>query len=212
MNSLLPTTRRQREIFNTVSHLLGTMLAVAALVALVTSGIQSGNTRKIVAFSVYGGSLVFLYMSSTLYHWLWGRAKAFFKRMDYIGIFMLIAGTYTPFALLTIGGTWGWGVLAVIWSVALFGGVVYAIRGDRAKKLAFVLYIAMGWIGLVTAGPMSRNLPPAALTLLVGGGLLYTVGVALLGFKSVKRSHEIWHVLVLSASACHFLVMFIYVA
>lgn len=210
--SLGPSTARQREIFNTLSHLLGALLAIAALVVLVVVGVRSGNTRKIVAFSIYGGSLVFLYMSSTLYHWLWGRAKAVFKRMDYIGIFFLIAGTYTPFALLTIGGTWGWGVLAVIWSIALFGGIVYAIRGDRAKRLAFVLYISMGWIGLITAGPMSRNLPPAALSLIVAGGLLYTVGVALLGFKSIKRAHEIWHVLVLNASACHFLAMFLYVA
>lgn len=202
---------RSGERLNSVSHLVGTALAVVALVTLVALTARSGSALKIVAFSIYGFSLVFLYLSSTLYHSLAGRAKEIFKRLDHIGIFVLIAGTYTPFAIVMLGGTWGWTLFVTVWALAAVGIVLEAVFGDRVGGVSSVLYLVMGWLAVVAVKPLIDALNLATLAWVAAGGIFYTAGFGLLAIKSLRARHEIWHFLVLGGSACHFVAMIRYI-
>lgn len=202
---------RPGERLNSISHLVGTALAVAALIALVVLTARSGSALKIAAFSIYGVSLVFLYLASTLYHSLAGRAKQIFKRLDHIGIFLLIAGTYTPFAIVMLGGPWGWALFGTVWALAAVGIVLEAVFGDRVSAVSSVLYLAIGWLAVLAVKPLVNTLDLGTLLWVGTGGVLYTAGFGLLAIKSLRVRHEIWHFFVLGGSACHFVAMFLYV-
>ena len=201
------------ERFNSISHLVGTVLALIGASVLITQSALQADPWKIVSFSIYGAMLFALYLASTLYHTLRGRAKAVFKKLDHCSIYLLIAGSYTPFALVSLRGPWGWSLLAAVWTLAVLGIVqeIWLARG--ARVLSLVIYVLMGWLSLIAVVPLWRALTPAGFAWLAAGGACYTLGI---GFyvtdHKLRHGHGIWHLFVLAGSTCHFFTMALYVA
>jgi len=195
----------KEEIFNSVTHGIGTLLSIAALVLLVVHAVGKGDIWQIVSYTIYGSSLVLLYLCSTLYHSFTNeKIKNLFARFDHAAIFLLIAGTYTPFLLTVLRGTLGWTLFGIIWGVALFGVVIRSIYLTRFRKLMVALYLAMGWMFVVAVGPMMRNLPQLSIIFLFLGGIFYSVGVVFYVKRNLKYGHGIWHLFVLAGSVMHF--------
>ena len=202
----------QGERFNSISHLIGTALALAGLVVLVVLASLQGDPWKIISFSVYGASLFLLYAMSTLYHSLRGRAKQIFMKLDHVAIYLLIAGTYTPFTLITLRGAWGWSLFAIIWGLAIIGIIVDSRHRDGSRAIQMTIYLLMGWLILVAMYPLVQALPREALTLLVMGGVFYTGGTIFYALdERMKHAHGIWHLFVLAGSISHFLAILFYV-
>ena len=200
------------ERFNSISHLVGAVLALAALVVLVVYASLQGDPWKIVSFSIYGASLFLLYTLSTLYHSLRGRAKQIFRKLDHVAIYLLIAGSYTPFTLVTLRGVWGWSLFGIIWGLAAIGIVVDSLHKEGSRAIQMVIYLLMGWLILIAMYPLIQALPGSALVLLVLGGVFYTSGIIFYALdESMKHAHGIWHLFVLAGSISHFLVMLFYV-
>jgi hemolysin III len=200
------------EIANAIIHGIGSVFGIAALVILVVLASRKGDAWRIVSFSVYGVTLILLYLASTLYHGLrHPGAKRIFRILDHSSIFLLIAGTYTPFLLVPLRGGWGWSLFGVIWALAVAGIVFKAIFINRLKKLSVLVYILMGWLIVVALKPMLAKIPPHALGWLLAGGLCYTGGVIFYSMKSVRFSHAVWHLCVLAGSMCHFFAILLYV-
>ena len=200
------------ERFNGISHLVGAALALAGLVVLVMLASMQGDPWKIVSFSIYGASLFLLYTMSTLYHSLRGRAKQVFMKLDHVAIYLLIAGSYTPFTLVTLRGVWGWTLFVIIWGLAIVGIVVDSRHKDGSRAIQMVIYLLMGWLILVAMYPLIQALPTGALALLVLGGVFYTSGIIFYALdERMKHAHGIWHLFVLAGSLSHFLVMLLYV-
>lgn len=200
------------ERFNSISHLVGASVAAAGLAVLVVSASLQRDPWKIVSFSIYGSTLLALYLFSTLYHSLRGTAKNVFRKLDHGAIYLLIAGTYTPFTLVTLRGAWGWSLFGVIWGLAA-AGIVLDLLGRRGRRvLPVIVYVLMGWLVLMALKPLLRALPPAGLALLLAGGLLYTSGIVFfaLGHRW-RRAHGIWHLFVLAGSVSHYFAVLLYV-
>lgn len=201
------------EIFNSVTSLAGSVLAAAGLVTLLFLGVREGDPWKISSFAVYGTSLVALYLFSTLYHSLKGRAKAFFRKLDHTSIYLLIAGTYTPFALNPLRGPVGYGLLALVWAIAAIGILQEFLLRHRRRALSVTLYLLMGWLALAVVVPLARALGLPGITLLFCGGILYTVGAVFYVLdEKMAHSHGIFHLFVLGGSVAHFLVILFYLA
>jgi hemolysin III len=195
----------KEEVFNSVTHGIGVLLSIAALVLLVITAVGKGNTWHVVSFSIYGGTMVLLYLSSTLYHsFTKERIKNLFARFDHAAIFLLIAGTYTPFLLTALRGTFGWVLFGIIWGVALVGVVIRSIYLTRFRKLMVAMYLVMGWMFVVAVGPMIKNLPQISIIFLFLGGIFYSVGVIFYVKRNIKYGHGIWHLFVLAGSIMHF--------
>lgn len=193
------------EIVNSITHGIGTLLSIAALVLLVVFASIKGNVWHVVSFSIFGASLVLLYLSSTLYHsFTREKIKNLFVRFDHAAIFLLIAGTYTPFVLTTIRGALGWSLFGIIWGLAITGIVIRSIYLTRFRKLMVGIYLAMGWMFLTAVVPMVRNLPASSITFLFIGGGLYSIGVIFYAWRNLKYGHGIWHLFVLGGSIMHF--------
>lgn len=194
------------ELANAISHGLGAVLAIAAVPVLVWRASTHGATMDIVAASVFASSLVLLYAISTLYHALpAGRSKHWFKRLDHAAIYVLIAGSYTPFTLGVLKGGWGWTLLMLVWALAAFGLTSKLLNRLRQPLVSTGLFLVMGWLVVVAAGPLMSRLPGPGLALLVAGGLSYTLGafVFLLDDR-IRYAHAVWHLFVLGGSVCHF--------
>lgn len=199
------------EIFNSVTHLAGSVLAAAGLVTLLFLGVREGDPWKISSFAVYGASLVALYLFSTLYHSLKGRAKVFFRKLDHTSIYLLIAGTYTPFALNPLRGPVGYGLLALVWAIAAIGILQEFLLKHRRRALSVTLYLLMGWLALAVVVPLARALGLPGMALLFCGGILYTVGVVFYVLdEKMAHSHGIFHLFVLGGSVAHFFVVLLY--
>lgn len=200
------------ELANTATHAAGLALSIVGLIALVVLADARGGARAVVACSVYGATLVLLYLSSTLYH---GSRRPHVRRamqiVDHAAIYLLIAGTYTPFALVSLGGGWGWSLFGVTWGLAALGVVYEIFFCGRFKAMSIALYLGMGWISLVVVKPLMTHLPAAALAWLVAGGLAYTLGVVFYVWKSLPHHHAIWHLFVMAGSACHFFAVMFHV-
>lgn len=195
----------KEEIFNGVTHGIGTLLSVAALVLLLVHAVGKGDIWHIVSYSIYGSTLILLYLCSTLYHsFTKEKIKNLFARFDHAAIFLLIAGTYTPFLLTVLRGTLGWTLFGIIWGVALFGVVIRSIYLTRFRNLMVALYLAMGWMFVVAVGPMMRKLPQLSIVFLFLGGIFYSVGVVFYVKRNMKYAHGIWHLFVLAGSIMHF--------
>lgn len=194
------------ERFNSISHLIGVAFAIAATSILVTTAILKADASRIVGFSVYGAMMIILYTMSTLYHSFKDeRLKKTFMQFDHLSIYLMIAGTYTPFTLIALQGAWSWTILIVIWSLALFGIAQELWIGHRTRKISLVTYLLMGWLMVVAFEPLAANLPRPALLWVVGGGLLYTVGFVFYLFDDrIKHGHGIWHLFVLGGTIAHF--------
>jgi hemolysin III len=201
------------ERFNSISHLIGAVAALAGLVIVVVVAAQQGDPWKIVSFSVYGATLFFLYTVSTLYHSLRGRAKRIFRKLDHYSIYFLIAGTYTPFTLVTLRGAWGWTIFGVIWGLAAVGIALESLPQQGNRVLSLVVYILMGWLVLVALKPLLEALPWAGFVWLLLGGIFYTGGVAFYLFdEKIRHFHGIWHLFVLAGSVSHYVTILFYVA
>jgi len=200
------------EIANSVIHGLGIGLSVAALVVLVAFAVLEHDPYKLASSIVYGVALVLEYTASTLYHsFPQPKVKHLFKIFDHCGIYLLIAGTYTPFCLVTLREANGWLLFGVIWGLAVLGIAFEAFWPYRPRWLSAAIYLGMGWMVVLSMGPLVANLAPAGIWLLVAGGLAYTVGTIFYVMKKVKYMHAVWHVFVLAGSICHFLSILIFV-
>ncbi|KMQ81165.1 putative membrane protein hemolysin III [Candidatus Burkholderia pumila] len=202
------------ERFNSISHLVGAVLAVAGLTALVVMGALDHDPYKIVSFAVYGAMLVVLYLNSTLYHWARSpRMKAVLQKCDHSAIYLLIAGSYTPFTLVTLRGSWGWSLFGVSWGLAALGIVQEITLGRRTRSVSMVLYVLMGWLALVAVRPLVTALPPAGTAWLVTGGVIYSAGIYFfINDERIRHGHGIWHLFVLAGSLCQFVSIARYVA
>jgi hemolysin III len=200
------------ERFNSISHLAGAGLALAGAIVLVTLAARLGDPWKLVSFSIYGAMLVTLYVFSTMYHSVRGRAKEILRKFDHCAIYLLIAGTYTPFALVSLRGSWGWWLLGIVWSLALFGIAQEFWLGRRTRVLSLILYVLMGWLALVAVVPLWHALTPAGFGWLLAGGALYTGGLAFYATDhKLRHGHGVWHLFVVSGSSCHFYTILHYV-
>jgi hemolysin III len=204
---------RYEEIANGLTHFVGLLLSVAALVLLVIRSSEHGSARTIVACSIFGLSLIFTYFSSTLYHMTVNNLlRKRFRMLDHISIYWLIAGSYTPFTLVSLQGAWGWSLFGVVLGLAIAGTIFKLIAVDKLEILSVLAYLAMGWIILVAVVPIVEALPLDALLWLIAGGLLYTFGVLFFMMETVPFAHTIWHLFVLAAGFCHFWAVYWYVA
>jgi hemolysin III len=202
------------ERLNGVTHLFGAVAAAAGLAVLVVLAAQQGDAWKVVSFSIYGVTLFLLYLFSTLYHSTRGRAKSILQKFDHHAIYLLIAGSYTPFTLVTLRGAWGWTLFGLIWGLAVLGMVVDSLHSKNARRiLPMAIYIVMGWLVLIAFKPLIVALPHAGVLWLVTGGLFYTLGTIFYALdKKLRHAHGIWHLFVLAGSISHYLAVLLYVA
>ena len=201
------------ERLNSVTHLLGTALAAAGAAVLVVLAARQGDPWKIVSFSIYGAMLFALYALSTLYHSARGKVKDVLRKLDHCSIYLLIAGTYTPFTLVTLRGAWGWSLFGVIWGLAALGIAQEAWLAKGPRILSVVIYILMGWLSVIAVQPLIAALTPAGFAWLAAGGLFYTGGIIFYALdEKLRHGHGIWHVCVLAGSASHYLAILLYVA
>ncbi len=199
-----------QEIAHAVTHGAGALLGVVALVLLVWRGVGQHDPWRVVAGAVYGVSLILLFSFSSLYHALRpGRAKTVFRSLDHAAIYLLIAGSYTPFLLVTLRGPWGWSLFGVVWALAA-GGIVFEVLVRRRflRRLSLALYLVLGWLAVIAVVPLVRHLPSPGPLLLLVGGLLYSGGAGIYAARRLAWNHAIWHVLVLAAACVHFFCIY----
>jgi hemolysin III len=201
----------REEIANSISHGLALVLAVAALPMLILSAAKVGNTRFTIGAAVFGATIVILYLASTLYHALTHeRAKQFFRKIDHCAIFLLIAGSYTPFTLGVLRGPWGWTLLAIIWSLAVAGIAMKVIAGHRHWWVSIVLYVVMGWLAIVAVKPILTLVPLPGILLILAGGIAYSGGLAFFAAHRMRYNHFVWHLFVMAGTVCHYLAVLWY--
>lgn len=201
------------EIANTISHGIGLLFAIIATPILLIAAVRYGSAWNAVGVSVFAASMVTLYLASTLYHAIThGRAKRFFRMMDHSAIFLLIAGTYTPFTLGVLRGPWGWTLLVLVWSLAIIGLTMKAVFRHRFAWLSVVLYLAMGWLIVIAAPEVLNRVPLSGLVWIIAGGIAYTGGVGFYAAHRVRYAHFAWHLFVIAGTTCHFFAVLWYSA
>ncbi len=207
------------EKFNTLSHLIAAIIAIPGLIYLIILASATADPWKITSVSIYGVTLVLLYVSSSLCHGHSGRFEAFFEKMDHLAIYLLIAGTYTPYMLVTLRGVWGWSMLAAVWSLALIGIIIdiwprakTSNLKEPSRIIQLVIYLIMGWMIIFALGPLIENLASNGVALLALGGVLYSIGVVFFVLSErVKHAHGIWHMFVIGGSVSHYISISAYV-
>ena len=212
MKTITQTYPFWEEFVNVLSHGVGLLLSIAALTLMVVFASLNGNAWHIVGAAIFGASLVILYLASTLFH---GVRKPDVRKwlnvFDHAAIYILIAGTYTPFLLVTLNGAWGWSLFGVIWGLAIAGVVFKIFFTGRFNAVSTIVYVLMGWLIVIAIVPLFENLPTAGLIWLVAGGISYSVGAVFFMFDRLPFNHAIFHFLVLGGSVCHFFAVFLYV-
>lgn len=212
--SLSPSNKYSlgEEIAHGLTHGVGIVLAIAGLCVLVTFSALYGSAVHVVASSIFGASMIVLYTASTLYHSLpMPETKRIMRVVDHASIYLLIAGTYTPFTLVTLEGAWGWSLFGVVWGLAIVGIIFKLFFTGRFDRLSVAIYVAMGWCGLVAIKPMMAALPTLGLWLLVAGGLAYTGGVIFYLLERMRYHHAIWHLFVMAGTTLHYFVILFFV-
>jgi hemolysin III len=200
------------ERFNAWTHLIGALLSLVGTVILIVKAASTGDPWKIVSVSIYGATLIILYSTSTLYHSLRGRAKVILRKLDHLSIYLLIAGTYTPFCLVTLRGPWGWSLFIVVWGLALVGMLQEIKPRSEARVTSLVIYAVMGWVIIVAIKPLLDQFETAGFLWLATGGLLYTIGIVFYAFDSRFRHwHGIWHLFVIGGSLTQYIAVAFYV-
>lgn len=200
------------EKFNAITHLVAAALALPAATVLIVLAAMDGDAWKVVSVSIYGLTLVLLYTFSTLYHSVRGRAKIVLRKLDHQSIYLLIAGSYTPFCLVTLRGPWGWSLFGVVWGLAVIGGLQELWPIGKERILSVVLYVVMGWVALVAVVPLLGVLRAAGFAWVAAGGVLYTLGIVFYALdKRLSWAHGVWHLFVLAGSAAHYFAILHYV-
>lgn len=208
-----PPYSSREEVANSISHGLGLLLALVALPILVLAAIEVGNVRFLVGVSVFGGTMVLLYLASTLYHSISHEtAKQLFRVFDHTAIFLLIAGSYTPFSLGVLHGPWGWSMLAIVWTLAIIGITLKIRKQTRHSRISIVLYVIMGWLAVIAVKPIVMLIPVPGILLILAGGLAYTGGLAFFAAQRIRYNHFIWHLFVIAGTTCHFFAVLWYAA
>ncbi len=193
------------EIFNSISHGTGGLLAIAGTVVLIVFSAIYSDAWAVVASCIYGASLIILYTMSTLYHAISNpKAKKFFRIMDHNTIFFLIAGTYTPYTLVTLRGPIGWTLFGIVWGAAIIGIILNSIDLEKFKKISLVCYVLMGWVIIFAIKPMIKAMPSISLVFLLVGGIFYTVGIVFYVIKKIRYFHSIWHLFTVAGSIFHY--------
>ncbi|MCU1266704.1 MAG: hemolysin [Acidobacteria bacterium] len=199
------------EMANSISHGLGLVASLAAAPILIITAMKAGGGTAIFGAAVFALSMVSLYLASTLYHVLpEARGKGIFRILDHAAIFLLIAGTYTPFTLGVMRGPWGWTLLGLIWSLAIIGLILKAVPATRYSRASIVLYVAMGWLAVIAARPILLQVPLPGILWIVSGGLAYTSGLVFFGMHRLRFNHFIWHLFVMAGTICHFFAVLWY--
>ncbi len=200
------------ELANALTHGLGLLLALVAVPVLIVLAATHGTAWHVVGISIYGASLIALYAASTLYPAVQHLpAKRILRIIDHSAIYLLIAGTYTPFTLVNLHGAWGWTLLGLVWTMALLGIAWKLVHVERNVVASTILYIAMGWLVVIAARPLFRAVPLSGIEWLLAGGLAYTLGIAFFGLPRLRFHHAVWHLFVLVGSACHYVAVLRYV-
>ncbi|MGZ4825037.1 MAG: PAQR family membrane homeostasis protein TrhA [Terriglobales bacterium] len=200
------------ELANALTHGIGLLLVLVAVPVLIVLAATHATVWHIVGVSIYGASLLALYTASTVYHAVQRPpAKRILRILDHSAIYLLIAGTYTPFMLVNLRGAWGWTLLGLVWTIALFGVAWKIVHVEQHVVVSTIVYIAMGWLVVIAARPLFRAVPIAGLAWLLAGGLAYTLGVAFFGASRLRFSHAVWHLFVLAGSTCHYVAVMRYV-
>jgi hemolysin III len=211
----LEYSRRQpsaaEERANSISHGLGLVASLAAAPVLVLTAMKTGGITSIIGAAVFAASIISLYLSSTLYHSLpETKGKGFFRLMDHAAIFLLIAGSYTPFTLGVLRGPWGWTLLGIVWGLALLGLILKAIPSTRYSRMSIGLYVVMGWLAVIATRPILVKVPLPGILWIVAGGLAYTGGLFFFGMHRLRFNHFIWHLFVMAGTICHFFAVLWY--
>ena len=200
------------ERFNAWTHLLGTLFALTGAIWLTVAASAGGDTVKTASVTVYGITLVLLYSISTIYHSVHGPFKRILRKLDHLSIYLLIAGSYTPFCLISLRGPWGWSLFGIIWTLAVIGMLQEIKPRSEARTLSLVIYAVMGWIVLVAVKPLLASLGMAGFLWLAGGGVFYTVGIIFFAFdERFRHWHGIWHLFVIAGSLMHYIAVLFYV-
>ena len=200
------------ELANILSHGLGAALSVAGLVVLVVLAFRLGDPWRVTSFAIYGSTLIILYLASTLYHSVQDhRVKGVLRTIDHAGIYLLIAGTYTPILLVSMRGAWGWTLLGVIWGLALMGVVLQSLSFQRLRRVELFVYLMMGWLCVIAWREMFASISIGGLIWIAVGGLLYTIGVIFYAWHKLPYHHAVWHIFVLAGSVSHFFAMLLHV-
>lgn len=208
---LKPNYSLAEETASSLSHALGIILSIAGLAVLTAFAALHGGASRIVSVSVYGTTLILLFTASTLYHALPNpRIKPVLRLLDHSAIFLLIAGTYTPFTLISLRGPWGWTLFVIVWTLAIIG-IALELRRVRNRVAAALLYLGMGWVGIIAVKPLIATIEPTGLWLLLAGGLCYTFGVPFYLWKKLPYNHALWHLFVLAGSVLQFFSILLYV-
>lgn len=203
---------KKEEIVNAITHGIGALLSITALVFLVINAVHNGSAWHVVTFTIYGVSMLLLYLSSTLVHsFPEGKLKDLFEIFDHSAIYLFIAGTYTPFTLIVINGALGWTLLGIVWGIAIAGIVFKSFFTKKFMYISTVLYVVMGWLIVIGWQPLTATLPTAGIVLLVAGGLLYTIGAIFYVWRGFTFHHAVWHLFVLAGSVTHFFSVLFYV-
>lgn len=203
--------RKREEFYNVVTHGTGAVLSVIGLILLLVFSAINGTAVHIVASAVFGVSMVLLYAASTFYHAAWKlKWKRILQRADHLCIYLLIAGSYTPIALLGLKGAWGWTIFGLVWAFAIAGFIFKFSPLRKSEKISLTLYALMGWLIIIAIKPLIENMATGALLYLIGGGLCYTFGIYFYAKEKIPYNHTIWHLFVLGGSTLHFLGVFLY--
>jgi hemolysin III len=202
----------KEEIASATSHGIGVGLGIAALAILTIFSVEQGDVWKIVSSAIFGSTIILMYLASTIYHSIHSPSlKRFFKTLDHASIYLLIAGSYTPFCLVTIRGGWGWTLFGIVWGLALVGVIFKVFFVYRFAIVSVLAYILMGWVVVIAIDPIYHKLPFGGLMWLLAGGLCYTIGTIFYAWKNMKYTHSIWHLFVLAGTICHFFAVLFYV-
>lgn len=210
------TSMKHGEKFNTITHLLASIAAIPGLIYLVILAVETSDPWKVTSVSIYGISLLLLYVSSTLCHGHCGRFEKYFEKLDHLSIYLLIAGTYTPYMLITLRGAWGWSIMGVVWGLASIGMIIdiWPKKSNTINRriIPLIIYVLMGWLIIIPLQPLSNSLAANGLYLLALGGILYTVGILFFIMSNrFKHAHGIWHLFVIGGSISHYTSISVYV-
>lgn len=202
---------RKEELANAITHGIGALLSLIGSWFLIEKALNMQNKRLLLSFIIYGSGIFFLFLASTLYHGLRRESvKKILQMLDHIGIFLMIAGTYTPFAMVTLDRTWGNLLLWLVWGIAFFGVIFKIFFTGKFKLLSTIIYLTMGWLAVIAAKPMYEAIPFNGILLIAAGGLLFSVGTIFYLWEGLRYNHTIWHLFVLGGGICHFFAVFFY--